>query len=88
MQEGSVIPEHRKLGPNVGCYRWREAGPNGKRVHGRIVFGTTEQNKDAWRCSPLPGTQRMLVSTRLVSMDSRESEGGSSKEGGWLALSV
>ena len=46
MQEGSVIREHRKLGPDVWCYRWWEAGPNGKRVHRRIVLGTAEQLRD------------------------------------------
>ena len=28
MQEGSVIREHRKLGPDVWSYRWWESGPN------------------------------------------------------------
>ena len=39
MQQGSVIREHRKLGPDVWCFRWWEAGPNGNRVHRRIVLG-------------------------------------------------
>ena len=26
MQQGSVIREHRKLGPDVWCYRWWESG--------------------------------------------------------------
>jgi hypothetical protein len=43
MQEGSVIREHRKLGPDVWSYRWWESGPNGNRVHRRIVLGTAEQ---------------------------------------------
>lgn len=46
MQEGSLIREHRKLGPDVWCYRWWEAGPNGNRVHRRIVLGTAEQLRD------------------------------------------
>jgi hypothetical protein len=33
-----VIREHRKLGPDVWSYRWWESGPNGNRVHRRIVF--------------------------------------------------
>src|SRR5258708_35989564 len=33
MQQGSVIRQHRKIGPDVWCGRWREAGPNGNRVH-------------------------------------------------------
>jgi hypothetical protein len=46
MQEGSVIREHRKLGPDVWCYRWWESGPRGNRVHRRIVLGTAEQLRD------------------------------------------
>jgi hypothetical protein len=38
MQEGSVIREQRKLGPDVWCYRWWESGPSGNRVHRRIVL--------------------------------------------------
>jgi hypothetical protein len=47
MQQGSVIREHRKLGPDVWCFRWWESGPNGNRVHRRIVLGTAEQMRDA-----------------------------------------
>jgi integrase len=43
MQEGSVIREQRKLGPDVWCYRWWESGPTGNRVHRRIVLGTAEE---------------------------------------------
>ena len=46
MQEGSVIREHRKLGPDVWSCRWWESGPNGNRVHRRIVLGTAEQLRD------------------------------------------
>ena len=46
MQEGSVIREHRKLGPDVWSYRWWESGPNGNRVHRRIVLGTADQLRD------------------------------------------
>lgn len=48
MQQGSVIREHRKLGPDVWCFRWWESGPNGNRVHRRIVLGTAEQMRDVW----------------------------------------
>ncbi len=46
MQEGSVVREQRKLGPDVWCYRWWESGPGGNRVHRRIVLGTAEQLRD------------------------------------------
>ena len=46
MQEGSVIREQRKLGPDVWCYRWWESGPSGNRVRRRIVLGTAEQLRD------------------------------------------
>jgi len=41
-----VIREHRKLGPDVWCYRWWESGPGGNRVHRRIVLGTAEELRD------------------------------------------
>ena len=44
MQQGSVIREHRELGQDVWCFRWWEVGPNGTRVHRRIVLGTAEAN--------------------------------------------
>jgi integrase len=46
MQEGSVIREQRKVGPDVWCYRWWESGPTGNRVHRRIVLGTAEELRD------------------------------------------
>jgi hypothetical protein len=33
MQQGSVNRVHRKLGPDVWCFRWWESGPDGNRVH-------------------------------------------------------
>jgi hypothetical protein len=45
MQDGSVIVERRKRGPDVWCFRWREAGPDGRRIHRRIVLGTAEDLK-------------------------------------------
>jgi hypothetical protein len=45
MQEGSVIREHRNLGPDVWSYRWWESGPNGNRVHRRIVLGTNRTDR-------------------------------------------
>jgi hypothetical protein len=47
MQQGSVIREHRELGPDVWCFRWWESGPNGNIVQRRIVLGTAEQMRDA-----------------------------------------
>jgi len=46
MQQGSVLREHRKLGPDVWYYRWWESGPSGNRTHRRIVLGTAEQLRD------------------------------------------
>src|SRR5258705_6978150 len=47
MQQGSVIREHRELGPDVWCFRWWESGPNGNRVHRRIVLGAAAKMRDA-----------------------------------------
>ena len=43
MQDGSVSVERRKRGGDVWCFRWREAGPDGRRIHRRIVLGTVEE---------------------------------------------
>ncbi len=45
MQDGSVTVERRKRGPDVWCFRWRERGPDGRRIHGRIVPGTADDLK-------------------------------------------
>lgn len=45
MQDGSVSVERRKRGPDVWCFRWREAGADGRRVHRRIVLGTADDLK-------------------------------------------
>ena len=45
MQDGSVTVERRKRGPDVWCYRWREGGPDGRRIHRRIVLGTADDLK-------------------------------------------
>jgi hypothetical protein len=39
MQYGSVTVARHKRGPDVWSFRWREAGPDGRRVHRRIVLG-------------------------------------------------
>ena len=46
MQDGSVTVERRKRGPDVWCFRWREAGADGRRIHRRIVLGTAEELKN------------------------------------------
>ena len=43
MLDGSVTVERRKRGPDVWCFRWREAGPDGRRIHRRIVLGTADE---------------------------------------------
>src|SRR5258707_10084387 len=42
MQDGSVTVERRKRGPDVWCFRWGEGGPDGRRIHRRIVLGTAD----------------------------------------------
>jgi integrase len=46
MQDGSVTVERRKRGSDVWCFRWREAGADGRRIHRRIVLGTVEELKN------------------------------------------
>jgi integrase len=45
MQDGSVTVEGRKRGPDVWCFRWREGGPDGRKIHRRIVLGTADDLK-------------------------------------------
>lgn len=37
--------ERRKKGPDVWCFRWREGGPDGRKIHRRIVLGTADDLK-------------------------------------------
>jgi len=46
MQDGSITVERRKRGPDVWSFRWREAGPDGRRIHRRIVLGSAEDLKN------------------------------------------
>ena len=46
MQNGSIIRSTRSNGPDVWDFRWREAGPDGKRKHRRIVIGPITQFPD------------------------------------------
>ena len=58
MQDGSVTIERRKHGPAVWSFRWREAGPDGRRVHRRIVLGSTDDLKS------LASARRMALGLR------------------------
>jgi len=58
MQDGSVTVERRKRGPAVWCFRWREAGPNGRRIHRRIVLGTADELRS------IASARKMVVGLR------------------------
>jgi hypothetical protein len=58
MQDGSITVEHRKRGSDVWCFRWRETGPDGRRIHRRIVLGTAEDLKN------IATARRMVVGLR------------------------
>lgn len=56
MQDGSVTVVQRKRRPDAWCYRWREARPDGRRIHRRI--GTAEDLKN------IASTRQMAVGLR------------------------
>jgi hypothetical protein len=58
MQDGSVTVERRKRGPDVWSFRWREAGPDGRRIHRRIVLGRADDLKS------LASARKMVVGLR------------------------
>ena len=58
MQEGSVTVERRKRGPDVWCFRWREAGPDGRRIHRRIVLGSADELRS------IASARKMVVGLR------------------------
>ena len=58
MQDGSVTVEARKRGPGVWCFRWREAGADGRRIHRRIVLGTADELKN------IASARKMVVGIR------------------------
>jgi len=45
MQYGSVTREERKNGQAVWSFRWRDPGPNKKRVHRRLIIGSVTKFK-------------------------------------------
>jgi integrase len=50
--------ESRKRGPDVWSFRWREAGPDGRKVHRRIVIGSADDLKN------LASARKMVVGLR------------------------
>jgi hypothetical protein len=68
MQAGSVVREHRKLGPDVWCYRWWESGPSGERVHHRIVLGTAEQLRDIASARQMVRGRRKINHPDIISL--------------------
>ncbi len=58
MQDGSVTVERRKRGPDVWCFRWREAGPDGRRKHRRIALGTADELRS------IASARKMVVGLR------------------------
>jgi hypothetical protein len=58
MQDGSVTVEHRERGPDVWSFRWREAGPDGRKIHRRIVLGSADELKS------LASARKMAVGLR------------------------
>ena len=58
MQDGSVTVERRKRGPDVWCFRWREAGADGRRIHRRIVLGTADELRS------IASARKMVVGLR------------------------
>lgn len=50
--------ERRKRGPDVWCFRWREAGPDGRKIHRRIVLGTADELRS------IPSARKMVVGLR------------------------
>jgi integrase len=58
MQDGRVTVERRKRGPDVWCFRWREAGPDGRKMHRRIVLGTADELRS------IASARKMVVGLR------------------------
>jgi integrase len=42
-QDGSLSKEERQRGPAVWTFRWRETGPDGKRVKRKLIIGSVEK---------------------------------------------
>src|ERR1700682_2258882 len=66
MQDGSVTVEWRKRGPDVWCFRWREAGPDGRRIHRRIVLGTTGELRSIASARKMAGELRGEINISAV----------------------
>ena len=42
-QHGSLTTEKRKNGDKIWVFRWREAGPDGKRIRRKVIVGTMKE---------------------------------------------
>jgi len=70
MQNGSIIRSTRSNGSDVWDFRWREAGPDGRQKHRRMVIGPITQFPDrssallaiaALRCEINPKDPRLSL---------------------------
>jgi len=57
-----VTVERRKRGPDVWSFRWRKAGPDGRKVHRRIVLGRADDLKN------LASARKVVVGLNAKSM--------------------
>ncbi len=69
MQNGSMIRTERHGGADVWEFRWREAGPDGKRKHRRMVVGTTNEFGDAVAARQAIEGLHLCINSRSESAD-------------------
>jgi len=59
-QQGSLIREERKVGPDIWIFRWREQTPEG-RVKRKVVLGTVEQFRSKGAAQKAAGAFRATI---------------------------
>src|SRR5205809_8089191 len=88
MQDGSVTVERRKGGPDVWCFRWREAGPDGRRIHRRLVLGTADSARKMAVLDRFPSKMRGLRSASSRCWKCRDKSATTASPDAFLTSSV
>ena len=71
MQNGSLMRAARRRGPDVWEFRWREPGPDGRRVHRRIIVGTVKKLKNETAAGKVIAGLRREINSRNFRLKAR-----------------
>lgn len=68
MQNGCLIRSPRLRGSEVWDFRWREAGPDGRRKHRRLIVGTVLELRSEAAALAAVSTLKLEINSNDVRM--------------------